>query len=87
MVNIFTGHRLCPLNYIQALNTILDPFLQNTDGTRAIIQTKYHRGEHKIKRSKSEKFWEVDGYAKSSNGEKAYEFQVNAIFLQRKYIV
>jgi len=64
---------------IFVLNHILDTFLKNNDGTRSIIQTKYHRGEHKIKRGKTEKYWDVDGYAKSSNGEKVYEFHVSFI--------
>jgi hypothetical protein len=45
------------------------------DGTRSIIQTKYHRGEFEIPRLNSEtKSWSVDGYAESDQGVKIYEF-------------
>ena len=49
--------------------------MNNLDGSRSIIQTKYHRGEIDIPRSSSEyKFWSVDGYAETDQGVKIYEF-------------
>jgi hypothetical protein len=49
--------------------------LNNLDGSRSIIQTKYHRGEIEIPRSNQEsKGWFVDGYAESDHGVKIYEF-------------
>jgi hypothetical protein len=52
-----------------------DNFLNNSDGSRSIIQTKYHRGEIKIPRPRyKNKFWAVDGYAETDQGVKIYEF-------------
>ena len=58
------------------MNLFLDPFLNNEDGTRATIETKFHRGEKKIycARTKSET-WSVDGFAITKRGDvKIYEF-------------
>ena len=52
-----------------------DPFLLNANGKRSIIQTAYHRGEHKIpKAHRTEQFWTVDGFAITDHGCKIYEF-------------
>jgi hypothetical protein len=54
---------------------ILDPFLNNKDGTRATIQSKYHRGEKLLWCSDTNKnTWAVDGYVESDHGIKVYEF-------------
>ena len=54
---------------------ILDPFLNNSDGSRAIIQTKFHRGEVSIYNTLLRRDgWPVDGFAKTDHGVKCYEF-------------
>ena len=54
---------------------ILDPFLTNNDGKRVTIQSKYHRGEVKIRSDRSNsRAWAVDGYAETDHGAKVYEF-------------
>ena len=48
----------------------------NSDGSRSIIDTKYHRGEVSIWNSRTRKeSWPVDGHAKTDHGTKVYEFQ------------
>ena len=60
------------LSYMQ----VTDPFLENKDGSRTTIETKYFRGEVKIWSSRTrKKTWPVDGYAKTDHGIKIYEFQ------------
>ena len=59
------------LSYKQAA----DPFLENADGSRSIIETKYHRGEKYLYNSRTRTdSWPVDGYALTSHGAKVYEF-------------
>ena len=69
-----TGHSLKSqqwLTYKQATDT----FLLNNDGTRAIIHSKFHRGEKKILNNTTKLLsWSVDGYAESDQGVKIYEF-------------
>ncbi len=60
-------------------NIVLDPFLTNTDGSRAIIQTKYHRGEKSLWNSQQQSnAWPVDGFAETDHGCKVYEFMGDA---------
>jgi len=60
------------LSYMQAI----DPYLDNKDGSRTKIQTKYFRGEVNIWSSRTRRnSWPVDGYAKTDHGIKIYEFQ------------
>ena len=47
----------------------------NADGSRAIIQSKFHRGEVSIYNSLlGREGWPVDGYAETDHGVKCYEF-------------
>ena len=50
--------------------------MDNGDGTRATIETKYHRGERKILNLQTRKrTWSVDGFAMNKKGDaKVYEF-------------
>ena len=49
--------------------------MQNSDGTRAIIQTKFHRGEVSVHNSSlGRNGWPVDGFAETERGVKVYEF-------------
>ena len=68
-----TGHSFKAQQWLTYLQQT-DPFLKNNDGSRAVIQTKFHRGEKRIPSSKMLKDWKVDGYVKSDQGVKIYEF-------------
>lgn len=49
--------------------------MDNSDGTRSTIESKYHRGERTIWSSRKQKnSWLVDGYAHTDHGIKVYEF-------------
>ena len=73
--NIMTsGHSLKAQKWLCYMQET-DPFLTNKDGTRATIACKYLRGEEKLVNSKTGlRTWSVDGYAKSDQGVKVYEF-------------
>ena len=51
-----------------------DENLKNKNGSRAMIQCKFFRGEVKIPRSEGKGFWEVDGFASTENGLRFYEY-------------
>lgn len=69
-----SGHSLHAQQWL-TYKQVSDPFLLNKDGTRAIIDTAFHRGEKELPNSAPNgRPWRVDGYAKSDNGVKIYEF-------------
>ena len=68
------GHSFVAQQWLTYRQTT-DPFLKNNNGTRATIETAFHRGEKKIPNSKNpDRPWTVDGYARSDQGVKIYEF-------------
>ena len=51
-----------------------DENLKNSNGSRAMIQCMYFRGEIKVPRLNGEGYWLVDGFASTENGLRFYEY-------------
>ena len=69
-----TGHSFKAQQWLSYMQ-MTDPFLDNEDGTRTVIESQYHRGEKKLYNSEENKDnWSVDGFALKGNQGKVYEF-------------